>query len=120
MIMQSLKRPGLAHLQSAATGRPQMALVLGGRASLTPEPTDCRHAGGGEGGAGEAVWEGQTGEVRGRSARSSDVRAPSKAPPEPGAAPVLAGSRDGVNEELLVYGHGFTRRMLAAFVGGGL
>jgi len=36
------------------------------------------------------------------------------------ALELLAGSRHGVNEEMLVHGHGFSRRMLAVLVRAGL
>ena len=36
------------------------------------------------------------------------------------ALDLLAGSRHGVNEELLVHGHRFTRRMLVSLVRAGL
>ncbi len=51
---------------------------------------------------------------------STPSRKPRPSPEQRRALELLAGSRDGVNEELLVYGHGFTRRMLAALVVPGL
>jgi len=51
---------------------------------------------------------------------SAPRQKPRPSPEQRRALELLAGSRDGVNEELLVYGHGFTRRMLAGLVGAGL
>jgi hypothetical protein len=51
---------------------------------------------------------------------SAPPQRPRPSPEQRRALELLTGSRDGVNEELLVYGHGFTRRMLAALVGAGL
>ncbi len=51
---------------------------------------------------------------------SAPPRKPRPSPEQCRALELLAGSRYGVNEELLVYGHGFTRRMLAGLVGTGL